>query len=87
MRYLLYSEISQIEGIPNIPEYLDRAIEAARGLCKQLLEPLHHPRPASAESTTAGVHRFESIMRADQSNKNSWRYAWMALPMPYQWIR
>lgn len=40
MRDFLYSEISQIEGIPNIPEYPDRAIEAGRGLCGQLLEPL-----------------------------------------------
>jgi len=40
MRDFLYSEISQIEGIPNIPDYPDRAIEAGRGLCEQLLEPL-----------------------------------------------
>ncbi|MEX7220491.1 peptidase M15, partial [Pseudomonas aeruginosa] len=33
MRDFLYSEISQIEGIPNIPDYPDRAIEAGRGLC------------------------------------------------------
>jgi hypothetical protein len=41
MRDFLYSEISQIEGIPNIPDYPDRAIEAGRQLCEQLLEPLH----------------------------------------------
>lgn len=41
MRDFLYSEISQIEGIPNIPDYPDRAIEAGRQLCQQLLEPLH----------------------------------------------
>ena len=40
MRDFLYSEISQIEGIPNIPDYPDRAIEAGRGLCENLLEPL-----------------------------------------------
>lgn len=40
MRDFLYSEISQIEGIPNIPDYPDRAIEAGRGLCEYLLEPL-----------------------------------------------
>ena len=38
MRDFLYSEISQIEGIPNIPDYPDRAIEAGRGLCEQLLD-------------------------------------------------
>lgn len=40
MRDFLYSEISQVEGIPNIPDFPDRAIEAGRQLCEQLLEPL-----------------------------------------------
>lgn len=40
MRDFLYSEISQIEGIPNIPDYPDRAVQAGRQLCEQLLEPL-----------------------------------------------
>ncbi len=40
MRDFLYSEISQIEGIPNIPDFPDRAIAAGRELCEQLLEPL-----------------------------------------------
>lgn len=40
MRDFLYSEISQIEGIPNIPDFPDRAIEAGRKLCEELLEPL-----------------------------------------------
>ncbi|MDH4562320.1 peptidase M15 [Pseudomonas sp. BN411] len=40
MRDFLYSEISQIEGIPNIPDFPDRAIEAGRQLCERLLEPL-----------------------------------------------
>jgi hypothetical protein len=40
MREFLYSEISQIEGIPNVPDFPDRAIEAGRKLCEELLEPL-----------------------------------------------
>lgn len=40
MRDFLYSEISQIEGIPNIPDFPNRAIEAGKQLCEQLLEPL-----------------------------------------------
>ncbi|MFP6850932.1 MAG: peptidase M15 [Pseudomonas sp.] len=40
MRDFLYSEISQIEGIPNIPDYPERAIEAGQKLCEDLLEPL-----------------------------------------------
>ncbi|MBT8768731.1 peptidase M15 [Metapseudomonas boanensis] len=40
MRDFLYSEISQVESIPNVPDYPDKAIEAGRQLCDQLLEPL-----------------------------------------------
>lgn len=40
MRDFLYSEISQIEGIPNVPDYPERALEAGKQLCDQLLEPL-----------------------------------------------
>jgi hypothetical protein len=40
MRDFLYSEISQIEGIPNIPDYPDIAVAAGRELCQRLLEPL-----------------------------------------------
>ncbi|MEL7937769.1 peptidase M15 [Pseudomonas delhiensis] len=42
MRDFLYSEISQIEGIPNIPNFPGRAIEAGRQLCEHLLEPLQN---------------------------------------------
>ena len=41
MRDFLYSEISAIYGIPNIPCDPELAVEAGRGLCKSLLEPLH----------------------------------------------
>ena len=40
MRDMLYSEISNFHGIPNIPDYPDVAIEAGTQLCTQLLEPL-----------------------------------------------
>ncbi len=40
MRDMLYSEISNFYGIPNIPEYPDIAIEAGRQFCENLLEPL-----------------------------------------------
>ena len=40
MRDFLYSEISQIEGIANIPEHPERAIEAGTNLCAQVLEPI-----------------------------------------------
>ena len=40
MREFLYSEISQIKGIPNTPMDPDLAIAAGSGLCEQVLEPL-----------------------------------------------
>ncbi|HEV2567360.1 hypothetical protein [Sphingomonas sp.] len=40
MRDFLYSEIASFHGIPNIPGFPDRAIEAGTQLCEQLLEPL-----------------------------------------------
>ena len=41
MRDFMYSEISNFYGIPNIPENPDRAVEAGRRLCEELLEPLN----------------------------------------------
>lgn len=40
LRDFLYSEIAALNGFRNVPEYPDVAIEAGRGLCEQLLEPL-----------------------------------------------
>lgn len=40
MRDMLYSEISNFHGIPNIPDYPDKAIEAGQSFCENLLEPL-----------------------------------------------
>ena len=41
MRDFLHSEISAVHGIPNIPSDPELALEAGRGLCQELLEPLH----------------------------------------------
>lgn len=40
MRDFLHSEISEIEGIANVPDHPDRAIEAGKQLCELMLEPL-----------------------------------------------
>lgn len=40
LRDFLYSEISQIEKIPNIPEFPDVAIEVGSYLCQNILEPI-----------------------------------------------
>ena len=40
MRDFLYSEISQIEGIPNISDDPELAILVGQNLCKEVLEPI-----------------------------------------------
>lgn len=40
MRDMLYSEISNFHGIPNIPDHPDLAVHSATKLCEELLEPL-----------------------------------------------
>lgn len=40
MRDFLYSEISQMEGIPNIPDDPELAIMAGKALCQNVLEPI-----------------------------------------------
>ena len=40
MRDFLYSEISAVHRIPNIPDDPELAIKAGKGLCEHLLEPL-----------------------------------------------
>jgi hypothetical protein len=42
MRDFLYSDISQIYGIPNVPDDRDLAIEAGKRLCQELLEPIQN---------------------------------------------
>ena len=40
MREFLYSEISQVHGIPNIPDDPELAIAAGKALCENVLEPI-----------------------------------------------
>src|SRR5947208_9014897 len=40
MRDFLYSDISNLHGIPNLPDDPDLAVAAGRRLCEELLEPL-----------------------------------------------
>ena len=40
MRDMLYSEIANFHGMPNIPDNPDLAIKAGERLCQELLEPL-----------------------------------------------
>lgn len=41
MRDFLYSEIAAAHGIANVPCNVELAVEAGKGLCENLLEPLH----------------------------------------------
>ena len=41
MREMLYSEIANFHGIPNMPDDPELAIAAGTRLCEELLEPLH----------------------------------------------
>ena len=40
MRDFLYSEVSVVHGIPNVPDDAELAVRAGKGLCENLLEPL-----------------------------------------------
>jgi hypothetical protein len=40
MREMLYSEVANLYGLPNIPDDPDRAIAAGEQLCRLILEPL-----------------------------------------------
>lgn len=41
MREMLYSEVSNVHGVPNIPENPQMAIEIGQRFCEEILEPLH----------------------------------------------
>ena len=60
MREMLYSEIANFHGIPNIPDDPDLAIAAGTRLCEDLLEPLHatfgHVSVRSAFRLRRGEH-------------------------------
>ena len=41
MREMLYSEVSNVHGVPNIPEDPELALEVGRRFAGEILEPLH----------------------------------------------
>ncbi|MCY4002344.1 MAG: hypothetical protein OXF33_01330, partial [Rhodospirillales bacterium] len=66
MRDFLYSEISAVHGIPNVPNEPDLAIEAGRGLCEHLLEPL---RDIFGHVTIRSAFRNASVNRYGNRHK------------------
>jgi hypothetical protein len=92
MRDFLYSEIAAIEGMTNLPDDLDLAIAAGRGLCENLLEPLQ---------ATFGRIAIRSAYRSPQVNafgcthrlscasneKNRARHTWIGAARTAAWVR
>ncbi len=70
MREFLYSEISQIEGIPNIPDALDLAIAAGKGLCENVLEPIQ-----AALGRVSVRSGYRSCAVNNIGNKKGWNCA------------
>lgn len=69
MREFLYSEISQIEQIRNIPDNPDMAIAAGRGLCEQVLEPL---QDALGRISIRSGYRSCDVNAKGAENKNQY---------------
>lgn len=72
MREFLYSEISQIEKIPNIPDDPDLAIEAGRNLCEKVLEPIED---ALGRITIRSAYRSCDVNAKGAENKNQYNCA------------
>ncbi len=65
MRDFLYSEIANHYGIPNIPDFPDRAIESGRLLCEHLLEPLQR---RFGKVSIRSAYRSPSVNRKGNEN-------------------
>lgn len=69
MRDFLYSEISQIEGIPNVPENPDLAIEVGTQLCAQVLEPI---QAGLGKVSIRSAYRSAAVNAKGAENKNQY---------------
>lgn len=72
MREFLYSEISQIHGIPNIPEKPDLALAAGRQLCENVLEPIQERLGRIA---IRSAYRSPAVNAKGAENGNQYRCA------------
>ena len=72
MREFLYSEISQIEGIPNIPSDPDLAIAAGKNLCERVLEPI---QDALGRISIRSAYRSCAVNAKGAENKNQYNCA------------
>ena len=84
MREMLYSEIANFHGVPNIPDDRDLAIAAGMRLCEELLEPLHatfghvsiHSAFRSVEVNTYGAERQDKGYNCGKTAWNHSRHVW-----------
>jgi len=72
MRDFLYSEISQIEGIPNIPDNPEIAIEAGRHLCVEILEPI---QSVFGRVCVRSAYRSSAVNSKGAENNNQYKCA------------
>ena len=72
MREFLYSEISQIEGIPNIPDDIDLASASGSNLCKNVLEPI---QDALGRISIRSAYRSRAVNAKGAENKNQYNCA------------
>jgi len=71
MREFLYSEISQIEGIPNIPDDPELAIAAGKNLCENVLEPL---QDVLGRISIRSAYRSCEVNAKGAENKNQYNF-------------
>ena len=81
MRDFLYSEIAAVHRIPNIPDCPELAIEAGKGLCEQLLEPLreifgHITIRSAFRSTTVNGYGNKHRLNCARNERNFARHIW-----------
>lgn len=69
MRDFLYSEISQIESIPNIPDDPELAILAGKSLCENVLEPI---QSMLGRISIRSAYRSCAINARGAENKNQY---------------
>jgi len=68
MRDMLYSEIANLHGMPNIPDFPDLAIEAGTNLCQKVLEPIYD---AFGGVTVRSAYRSPSVNNFGNEQQNA----------------
>ena len=69
MREFLYSEISQIESIPNIPSNPELAVATGKRLCEEVLEPIQE---RLGRISVRSAYRSTAVNGKGAENKNQY---------------